>query len=131
GAMRASMPGLAAELGWSEKAFREAFQEASRKGMAKHDEKASLVWLPKFIRYNRPENPNVLKAWGDAVDLLPECPLKDSVLHGVKHFAEDLPEAFQNALPKAFANGMPNPEPEPEPEQEKGPNKTDTSASPA
>ena len=33
GAMRASIPGMAAEIGWPEKAFREAFREALSKGM--------------------------------------------------------------------------------------------------
>lgn len=117
GAMRATLPGLAAEKRWSEKRFREAFQEVSAKGMAKHDEEASMVWLPKFIRYNGPESPNVLKAWVDALDLLPECTLKDEVIHSVKVFTKGLTEAFKKALPEVFAKAMANPEQEQEPEQ--------------
>ena len=118
GAMRASIPGLACELGWSEKAFREAFQEALSKGMAAHDEKACLVWLPNFLKYNKPESPNVVKSWDSALDLLPECDLKNKVIQYVKAFLEALPKAFREALPEAFREafrkGMPNQEQEQE-----------------
>src|SRR5262249_2204447 len=116
GAMRASIAGLAAELGWQPKAFREAFGEAFAKGMVKHDEKASFVWLPNFLRYNGPESPNVIKSWAASLDLLPECSLKSELLCTVKTFAEALSEAFNKALPKAFAKGMPNQEPDQKPE---------------
>lgn len=118
GAMRGTMGGLADELGWSVEAFREAFREASAKGMAEHDERASFVALPNFVKYNAPESPNVVKAWNAALDLLPECPLKSVVIQRAKAFAEALPEAFTKALPEAFAKGMPNQEQEQEPEQE-------------
>ena len=55
GAMRTSIPGLSAELGMDAEGFAEAFREALTKGMAKHDERASFLWLPNFLRYNRPE----------------------------------------------------------------------------
>lgn len=110
GAMRASIPGLAAELGWIIEAFREAFGEALSKGMVKHDVKASFVWLPHFLRYNGPESPNVIKSWSASLDLLPECTQKHELLCAVKAFAE--------ALPEAFAKSMPNQEQEQEQERE-------------
>lgn len=121
GAMRASIPGLAAELGMDLKAFTEAFREALAKGFLEHDESASFVALPKFIEDNQPENPNVLKAWAGAIDLLPDCPLMSVLLQRVKAFAEGLPKAFQEALPEAFRKGLPNQEQEQEQEQEPEP----------
>jgi hypothetical protein len=118
GAMRATIPGLAAEIGWSTKAFAEAFGEALRKGMARHDERASFMWLPRFLKYNGPESPNVVKAWESSLDLLPECPLKAELIQEVKAFAEGLTEGFAKALPQAFAKGMPYQEQEQEQEQE-------------
>ncbi len=118
GAMRGSIPGLAAELGLPEKAFREAFEEVLAKGLLEHDEKASFVAAPKFMKYNAPESPNVFKAWDGALDLIPECPLKVRLFQRVKDFAEGLSEAFREALPEAFAKAMPNQEQEPEQEQE-------------
>lgn len=118
GAMRASIPGLAAEIGWPVEAFREAFRKASSKGMVEYDETASLVWLPNFLRYNPPESPNVVKAWASALDLLPECGLLSRVIAGAKAYTEGLNEGFRKALPQAFAKAMPIQEQEQEQEQE-------------
>lgn len=118
GAMRGTVQGLAAEIGWSPEAFREAFREALAKGMAEHDEKACFIALPKFINYNPPESPNVVKAWVGALDLLPECDLKNKVIQRAKEYAEGMREGFAKALPEAFAKSMPYPEQEQEPEQE-------------
>ncbi|MFL6427869.1 MAG: hypothetical protein ACJ71S_06465 [Acidobacteriaceae bacterium] len=118
GGMRSTVPGLAEELGWTTEAFRQAFREALRKGMAKHDEKACLIVLPNFLRYNRPESPNVVKAWVESLDLLPECALKAELIEQVRDFAKGMSEAFAKALPEAFAKPMPYQEQEQEQEQE-------------
>ncbi len=125
GAMRATVAGLAEELGWATEAFRDAFQEGLAKGMAEHDPKACLVALPNFLKYNPPESPNVVKAWLAAVDLLPECALKTRVIAGARAFAEGLTKGFAEALPEVFAKTMPIQEQEQEQEQE------NTDASPA
>ncbi len=118
GAMRATVPGLAAELGMQTEAFAEAFREALAKGMAKHDEKASFLWLPNFLKYNKPESPNVVKSWPDAFDLLPECTMKSELFQQLKAFAEGMTkgfnEAFAEAFPIAFAKTMPYQEQEQE-----------------
>ncbi len=98
GAMRATVPGLAAEL---EVTF-EAFQEALQKGIVKHDSKASCLWLPNFLRYNRPESPNVVRAWPEAFDLIPECDLKYQLFEQLKGFVEGLSEGFREAFAEAF-----------------------------
>lgn len=129
GAMRASVPGLAAEIGWKLEAFREAFREALVQGMVLHDEKASMVWLPNFLKYNKPESPNVVKAWAGSLDLLPECDLLLDVISKAcdcangasKGFAEALPEAFREALAKPCLKTMPIQEQEQEQEQYKQP----------
>jgi len=125
GAMRATEAGLAAELDWHLEAFREAFGEALAKGMAEHDRKACFVSLPNFIKYNRPESPNVVKAWTSSLDLLPECPLKNRVVMRAAEEAKAFGEAFGEALPEAFrealAKGMPNQEQEQEQEPEQEP----------
>lgn len=118
GGMRGSLPGLAAEIGWTPEVFREAFLEASHKGMAEHDEKASLIAIPKFIRYNPPESPNVIKAWIGAAELLPECSLKTRVLQRAQAFSEGMTEGFRKAFREAFAKSMANQEQEQEQEQE-------------
>lgn len=131
GAMRSSIPGLAAEIGWSSEAFAEAFHEATRKGMAEHDEKASLIWLPNFVRYNQPESPNVVKAWASSLEMLPECGLLNRVVAGAVAFAQSLNKGFVEALPEAFSKGIPYQEQEQEQEQEQDKNRFAPPASPA
>lgn len=126
GAMRATMTGLASELEWLPERFAKGFQECFSKGMAEADQKAHLIALPNFLKYNPPENPNVVKAWVGARDLLPECHLKGLVLSRAyqaitgrgKGFEQAFRQGFGEPLPKPFANGMPNQEQEPEQEQE-------------
>jgi hypothetical protein len=102
GAMRASVPGLAAELEMSTKAFQDAFGEALSRGIAKHDLGASFIWLPNFLKYNRPESPNVVRSWPDAFDLIPECALKRDLFEQLKAFVEGLSDGFKEAFAEAF-----------------------------
>ena len=118
GAMRATVPGLAAELGMPPEAFAEAFREVLTKGMAKHDERASFFWLPNFLRYNKPESPNVVKSWLEAFDLLPECVMKSELFQQLKAYTEGMTKGFREAFAEAFAKAMPNQEQEQEQEQE-------------
>lgn len=121
GAMRGSVPGFAADLGWSSERLREALSEGVRKGMAEHDEKACFVGLPNFLKYNGPESPNVVKSWGESLDMIPECKLKAVLVERVKGFAKGLSKAFSESLPKSFegfANQEQEQEQEPEQEQE-------------
>lgn len=116
GGMRATPEGLAAEMKWAPEAFREAFGEALAKGMAEHDERACLVALPKFLKYNPPESPNVVKAWWGALDLLPECRLKAEVIQRAKGFAEGMTEGYAKAFADTFGKAMPYQEQEQEQE---------------
>lgn len=122
GAIRANAPGLACELGWEAEAFREAFGEALAKGIAKQDEKASLIWFPRFLKHNPPESPNVVKSWLGSYEDLPECQLKISILSNVSNYVQSLAQAFQKAFREAFgkalAKGMPNQEQEQEQEED-------------
>lgn len=118
GAMRATQEGLAAELSLAPEAFREAFREALLKGMVKVDEKAHMIALPNFIKYNPPASPNVVKAWEACLDLLPECGLKDEVIQNAIAITEGYSEAYGKALPEVFRKVCRNKEKEKEKEQE-------------
>lgn len=105
GAMRATIPGLAAELEIPMKAFHEAFGEALAKGIVKYDLGASLLWFPNFLKYNRPESPNVVRSWPDAFELIPECGLKCELFEQLKAFTKGLSEGFQEAFTEGFPKG--------------------------
>jgi hypothetical protein len=122
GAFQAWEGGLAQALGWPLEAFREAFAEVSREGMAEADWAVGFVWVPKAIRHNVPESPNVVRGWAATWSELPECELKLTAYHGLKAFIEGLHEAFAEAFaqacPKPSRKPCPNQEQEQEQEQE-------------
>lgn len=111
GAMKASIAGLAEELGWDSKRFQKAFAPAVSSGMVEHDARACLIYLPNFIKYNKPESPNVVKAWVKASVLLPECAMRTMVLETAKAFLEDLSEGYQQAFVEEFGKAYPCPSP--------------------
>lgn len=137
GAMRATIPGLAAELDESEEAFREVFGEALDKGMIAVDEKACLITFPNFVRHNEPESPNVVRSWAHVILSLPECPLlyrhilrSGNEIEGMhvsfqKAFHEALTKAFPHGFPKAMGNTEPEPETDNHHHHDQGSNSVD------
>lgn len=132
GAFRITREGMAAELGLAGKGFTEPFEELLAKGLVKYDESAFLLFVPNFLKYNPPENPNVIKSWEGSIDYLPECALLVEVLAkandcagntdaGAKAFAKTLGRVFETLserYSKLFPKGMPKQEQEQEQEQE-------------
>ncbi len=100
------------------KPFGKPFGKPSTKGMVKHDRKACLIALPNFIKYNQPESPNVVKAWVNSLDLLPECDLKNDVISLSANALKGYSKAFREALPEAFLKTYPKSMPNQEQEQE-------------
>ncbi|MFR5429358.1 MAG: hypothetical protein ACLTHV_10080 [Parasutterella excrementihominis] len=126
GAFKASFESLAIEQRGNEylnkgfeKAFGEAFLEAlyelSSKGLIKYDPEAFLIYVPNFLRFNFPENPNVVKSWNSVLDSLPECDLTNYALAksteiilnsqkivSSKHCLKSLWKPLRKAMAKAF-----------------------------
>lgn len=120
GGMRATLQGLAGELHWVSKRFENAFEEVAVKNMVKYDDEASFLWVPNFIKYNLPTSPNTVRGWVDYLDYLPECLLKEELIKKTASVVvASLSEAFQEALPDAFAKARVNQEQEKEQDQEK------------
>lgn len=94
-------------LGWTQKAFDKCFAEIEAQGMAKADWDARLIWLPKAIRRNPPDNPNVVRSWWKGFDDLPECALleeaKRSLVSELKGLGNGYAEAFAEAETKTSA----------------------------
>src|SRR6266404_5282831 len=89
GAMRATLAGLAAELGWTPKRFRTALAPALTGGsMIEMNARASYIGLPHFLKYNEPESPNTVKAWRSAFDLIPECPEKQALVRRCRAYLD-------------------------------------------
>jgi hypothetical protein len=117
GLFRSGEMSLAEELGWSVEGFRKGFAELFAKGLIKADWNARVVWIPNAIKYNPPDNPNVIKSWRDSWDEVPECPLKNEAYEALKGFTEGLGEGFGKAFKEGCAKGLANQEQEQEQEQ--------------
>lgn len=102
GAIPAGAAALAETLKWPMEGFLEAFAEVYREGLAKADWDAGLVWIPKSIRYNPPESPNVVIAWARAFDELPDSWLKPEIFQAVERSLEAFGEGFREAFRKSF-----------------------------
>jgi DNA-binding transcriptional LysR family regulator len=127
GAMRGTVAGLAAELGWTTERTRDAISVAIAEGMLDADPAACFIAARNFLRYNEPEGPNsVAKAWVEALDLIPECDGKRRVIARCrayldsksKAFRDHLPDAIWDAFPDAIGDASPIQEQEQEQEQE-------------
>ena len=67
-----------------------------------------MIWIKNAVRYNRPDNPNVIKGWHDHWDNVPECGLKAEAYQHLKLFTEQLGEPFLKAFRKGCSNGLVN-----------------------
>lgn len=107
GAMRMSLEGLAGELHWSKATVKKAFDEIILQKVVMFDCISSFLWLPKFLNYNKPSNPKMIKSWESFIDLLPECELKNQLIQAIAEFAyAHFDENFLKALPIPFRYGM-------------------------
>jgi len=115
GAFRATPSALALMLRWSEKRFAKPFAELLAEGLIQYDSEG-LVWLPNFLRYNAPENGNVVKSWVTFTAAMPPCPLLNRVLESAKPFAQGFGIPLREPFVEPFGNSQnPNPNPNPEP----------------
>lgn len=109
---------IGAALGWKPEAFRDAFREVIREGMAKADEEAGLIWLPNAMKHNRPQSPNCVKAWAKTWPLVPECALKAEIWCELKAFVEGMGDAFRDAFREGCRQPSRNQEQEQEQDQD-------------
>jgi len=118
GLYRCGEAAMAEALGWPLKGFREVFAEVSKAGLVNADWEARVVWLPKALKYNAPESPNVVTSWRYPWQEIPDCGLKVEAYQDIRAFLEGMGEAFLKAFDKACDKTSPNQEQEQEHEQE-------------
>jgi len=103
GAMRATVPGLAAEIGWTPRRLRAALVALSERGMIEIDEAASFVCAPNFLRYNEPNGPNsVTRAWPSALNLIPECGGKTALVTRCSRYLLQKSTEFRDSIGDAI-----------------------------
>ncbi|HYR46925.1 MAG TPA: hypothetical protein VER78_07950 [Thermoanaerobaculia bacterium] len=124
GLVPAGAAALAEGLGWPLQKFLRAFRELEAQQLAQADWAARVVWIPSVLDDNRPESPNVLRAWRSAFDELPDCPLTAKARATVEALVEGLTEPFRKAFAegsrKTFGKTLPNQKAEAVTETESG-----------
>ena len=109
GMLKIHKENLAVELGLSnlfdkpfDKTLSEGFDELVDAGLIEYDS-AGLVVIKNFIKYNPPDNQNIVKSWGKGKDFLPECPLFYQHLKRLKRFCRERGDAYLKAFDSSFS----------------------------
>lgn len=106
GTIRTRVSNLADELGWQRDAMSHAIQEVTLNGMIDADEKAGLMVINNFLKYNAPSSPNAFKSWCELIDLMPECDLLDKHVARLKAFVDSLSTGMRNAIPNDLMDAI-------------------------
>lgn len=106
GTIRTRVSNLADELGWQRDAMSHAIQEVTLNGMIDANEKAGLMVINNFLKYNAPSSPNAFKSWCELIDLMPECDLLDKHVARLKTFVDGLSVGMRNAIPNDLIDAI-------------------------
>ncbi len=117
GMFLASVEALAANKRWSVERYSKGFENLIANDFIRFDEGYQVVWFPKFLMHNKPENPNslkgLLKFWSD----IPESPLKTEFYHTLgalcNEWGDNFVKVFET-LPKRYPKPIRNTETETE-----------------
>lgn len=113
GPERTSVPGcigagkasLAEGIGWEVSRFEAAFAELEDAGMALADWQARFVWMPRGIRYGKPDSSKNVTGWLRYIDVLPECELKDRAIGTLWMHLVARGESFAQPFLDRFGHG--------------------------
>lgn len=112
-------PGMAAEdLGMSYQTFHQRFQNVLVEMNWKYDEPARVLYLPKWWKYNVPENSNVMV--GNLKDLheIPDTALLTEFRENVAYLCEGILETFTQTLGQTLPQTSGEPYPKQKQKQE-------------
>lgn len=109
GVYRLPWPYILADLGWTEKRLRAAWDELLAHGFIEYDEHPGVVWIVKALERQPPDNENQRKAVIKAVGDLPSC----GVVERFKRVARTVHEQFVEGFPEQFVDS-PAPTPAPQ-----------------
>lgn len=72
------------DLGWDSKRFQNGLRTLSEAGFVKYDRATKVVWIVKFVKWNRPDNPNQQKSIAKLAQALPDSlAFKDEILASI------------------------------------------------
>ena len=106
---------IAETLGWSVESVMQLLGELAASEMIEYDTAARVIVLKKSASYQKPQNPNVLYAWGKAFCAIPECELKNKIYSMVYQTLSSVSDSKMESYTKAFGESFPQPFPQPLP----------------
>lgn len=69
------------DLGWDSQRFQNGLETLTKAGFVKYDRATKVVWIVKFVKWNRPDNPNQQKSIAKLAQALPDSlAFKDEIL---------------------------------------------------
>lgn len=72
------------DLGWNSERFQNGLETLSEAGFVKYDRATKVVWIVKFVKWNRPDNPNQQKSIAKLAQALPDSlAFKDEILASI------------------------------------------------
>lgn len=107
---------------WNPERVRAALARLADDGFVRYDHAARVVFLPRALAYQAPENPNQRRAAIRSLRALPETPLLTAFLEAARSLcpklASEFEEPFAEGSPERLAESpAPTPAPSPTPEE--------------
>lgn len=94
------------DLNWTPERLRNGFETLSGVGFIKYSESGKWVWIVKFLQFNKPANPNMLKAAAKMAEGIPaSVPFRSEILSSLC-----LRESVSETVSKPLGN-TPSPSP--------------------
>ncbi len=107
GVLKSSMEGLASEFPFfPRERYAKGFRELLKKGLIQQSVNRCFIRLKNFLKYNPPDNKNVLISWLKSVDYLPECDERNQLLCDLKPYAERFGIPLDIGFPKPYGDSL-------------------------
>ena len=97
------------DLGFSEEEFDLAMGELMEAELVFYDEKANVVFVKNYLKYNQLENQNQVKSAIGKISDIPENDLVNDFIDNLKSFKKAIYETLINGILKRFNKGLPKP----------------------
>jgi len=88
GIYKASIEALAADKRWGTERYAKGLGECLHNGFVKYDERFHVVYFPRYLKWNKPANPNVLTSWLKSLDFIPNSNLKVEFLQSLNEYVK-------------------------------------------
>ena len=102
GLVRRSLSDLASEFRWTVDDLKRCLRELTRKGLARVDAAAGVVWMPREVAGDPPRSADAAAAWAAFVRALPPSPLVEDAKASIRDMlvqrGADLALAWDDAL---------------------------------